>query len=880
MIKKGLIGALLAVTCLVTACSSQGGAPNKEADQAVSAQQDSEKLTQETADTADTEQASEAAAEQAADGTSSEAAAPANGSAGMYEDERGWYVLYDQELFTVESEKDGVKFHYTGEAVGDNYVEIRYIPDKQPREILTEEVEELVEEWEPDEDEMIRDEGFLFEDKWCYTAVVRYSEDERDTTVQLQSAEFNGGVILTKMVVGMTDENILEGSMNDSMWNILDSLTFYDYQPQTELDYVPGIYSLAETGAEAPERNDAENKAGGADTTEEATAAGTADGEETAAEMEPEDSAETAAEAAEAETDGAEADGRETENNAGTEQEAVDPVNQIILKKDHTGSLVSQDAQNAIQVLWGSTLLTEKNTERTYEYTIEGDSLYLNLNGKWCRYDKTEEIEEIENRLDDPEYLDRLNGEIDTLYHDAEGRTGRIHKMQAFILELALHAKSQNPDFKIIGQNAPFLAYNDGTFEKGDQSYMKDLVDGWGAEGIVGKDKSLTPSVFQRIYVDQVKKGKFVSDTTTVQSEEQLANYLARANAWGIIPYPKLGGELAQEVLPGQRWANNGDYFWVEDPSKLGIEDRFDGKRDVKNLTDARTYLYNINGRPYDNWKDWDKEEKEFEKGDGDRTRILDSYSCGLLIPSKNGKYTPVGDDPEEVAEIVNEYGDKWDWWWREAGLDEDAGRETWLNAIRNSDYDVVFIDSFYNHRARPENQTPLTPEEVESLKTKPDGGRRQVISYLAIGTAEQNRWYCQDDWIWVDPKNKNSFYSMKAGKVRERGTNSIYIPFKDSISAKSAENTAEPPSWLAFDFGDDYPEEAVVQWWHKDWRDIIINGGSQYAHKTTGDNTSSIDRILAQGFDGVYLDNIDSCIDSNWEAFDAYWKDHGGIPE
>ena len=192
----------------------------------------------------------------------------------------------------------------------------------------------------------------------------------------------------------------------------------------------------------------------------------------------------------------------------------------------------------------------------------------------------------------------------------------------------------------------------------------------------------------------------------------------------------------------------------------------------------------------------------------------------------------------------------------------------------------MIYIDSFYNHRARPENQTPLTPEEVESLKTKPDGGRRQVISYLAIGTAEQNRWYCQDDWIWVDPKNKNSFYSMKAGKVRERGANSIYVPFMDSISAKSAENTAEPPTWLAFDFGDDYPEEAVVQWWHKDWRDIIINGGSQYKHKTTGDNTSSIDRILEQGFDGVYLDNIDSCIDSNWEAFDAYWKDHGGIPE
>ena len=78
MIKKELIGALLAMTCLVTACGSQGAAPNNGADQAVSAQQDSEQPTQEAADTADTEQASEAASEQAADGASSETAAPAN----------------------------------------------------------------------------------------------------------------------------------------------------------------------------------------------------------------------------------------------------------------------------------------------------------------------------------------------------------------------------------------------------------------------------------------------------------------------------------------------------------------------------------------------------------------------------------------------------------------------------------------------------------------------------------------------------------------------------------------------------------------------------------------------------------------------------------
>ena len=51
--------------------------------------------------------------------------------------------------------------------------------------------------------------------------------------------------------------------------------------------------------------------------------------------------------------------------------------------------------------------------------------------------------------------------------------------------------------------------------------------------------------------------------------------------------------------------------------------------------------------------------------------------------------------------------------------------------------YDVIYIDSFYNHRALPDSQTPLTRAEVESLKHKPDGSRRQVIAYLSVGSAE-----------------------------------------------------------------------------------------------------------------------------------------------
>lgn len=461
--------------------------------------------------------------------------------------------------------------------------------------------------------------------------------------------------------------------------------------------------------------------------------------------------------------------------------------------------------------------------------------------------------------------------EIAQLYASDPGLVGRTHKMQAFIMELALHAKLRNPDFKIIPQDGINLAFVDGDVDKGLQESLISLVDGWGIEGMVGNKESLEPNETQQKYMKLVEAGLYVSDTTTCRTQEQLDNYYARAKAWGIIPYPRIGGELAQTLFPGWRWATNGDYFWVDKPQDIGLGDRADGSRDVVELTDAKNYLYNINGRPYDAWDTWDAEEAAFEKGDGDRTRITDSYGCGLLVPSKGGQYTPIGEDEDDatVAQAITVYGEEWDWWWRKAGLDENAGRETWLKALRESDYDVIYIDSFYNHRARPENQTPLTREEIDSLKYKPDGGRRQIIAYLSIGSAEQNRWYCQDDWVWVDPANKNSTVSMKAGK----GNSTSYTPFTPPEGESGA------PQWLAFGYGGNYPEEAIVQWWHPEWRDIIINGGGKYAHKTTGDNTSSIDRIIDQGFDGVYLDNVGVYSRSSWSSYESYWLKHGGIP-
>jgi len=85
-----------------------------------------------------------------------------------------------------------------------------------------------------------------------------------------------------------------------------------------------------------------------------------------------------------------------------------------------------------------------------------------------------------------------LKAEINQLYASEPGLVGRTHKMQAFIMELALHAKSRNPDFKIIPQDGINLAFIDGDWNKGVQKGLISLVDGWEIEGMVGTASGTT----------------------------------------------------------------------------------------------------------------------------------------------------------------------------------------------------------------------------------------------------------------------------------------------------------------------------------------------------------------------------------------------------
>lgn len=124
--------------------------------------------------------------------------------------------------------------------------------------------------------------------------------------------------------------------------------------------------------------------------------------------------------------------------------------------------------------------------------------------------------------------------------------------------------------------------------------------------------------------------------------------------------------------------------------------------------------------------------------------------------------------------------------------------RSSFLAAIRETNYDLLIIDAFFEDLA-------LTPAEIASLKPKKNGGTRLVIAYMSIGEAEEYRYYWQSEW-------------------------------KD-----------HPPAWL-IEENPDWPGNYKVHYWDPEWQAIIY-----------GNRDSYLAKILAAGFDGVYLDLIDA---------------------
>jgi len=134
----------------------------------------------------------------------------------------------------------------------------------------------------------------------------------------------------------------------------------------------------------------------------------------------------------------------------------------------------------------------------------------------------------------------------------------------------------------------------------------------------------------------------------------------------------------------------------------------------------------------------------------------------------------------------------------------------------------------------------------LSALKRKPDGSRRIVLAYLSIGEAESYRGYWQK--TWTQAASEPAASEPHAEIVPIGGTRVLASAPRDEAARRWPAQTPTPaaPAWL----GQENPQwrgNFVVRFWDPGWRAIL-----------SGSSTAVIDRLIAVGFDGVYLDRAD----------------------
>ena len=130
------------------------------------------------------------------------------------------------------------------------------------------------------------------------------------------------------------------------------------------------------------------------------------------------------------------------------------------------------------------------------------------------------------------------------------------------------------------------------------------------------------------------------------------------------------------------------------------------------------------------------------------------------------------------------------------------SGKEAYLEALGQTGYDALVIDLYYG-------DAPLTKTDVDRLRQKPQGGRRQVFAYMSVGEAADYRPYWQDAW------------------------------------------NQKRPDWLC-DPNPAWPGSYKVRYWSPQWKQILYGRDDAY-----------LDQIMKAGFDGAFLDVIDA-----WQYF------------
>ncbi len=162
----------------------------------------------------------------------------------VYESQDGWSVHYHENTIKCNaSNAHAVKFIDTTSKDNNNYIQISYISNKQPEEVLA----EITSVW-GNEMNVNRSQNYFpgTKDKWAYWRVLDEKTEDRQTVKTAVAAEYNDGVLLLESVEHKSGNETQDTALSDTFSNLINSISYKDFKPQTIYDYVPGTY-LPET---------------------------------------------------------------------------------------------------------------------------------------------------------------------------------------------------------------------------------------------------------------------------------------------------------------------------------------------------------------------------------------------------------------------------------------------------------------------------------------------------------------------------------------------------------------------------------------------------------------------------------------------------------
>mgnify|MGYP000000839527 FL=1 len=92
------------------------------------------------------------------------------------------------------------------------------------------------------------------------------------------------------------------------------------------------------------------------------------------------------------------------------------------------------------------------------------------------------------------------------------------------------------------------------------------------------------------------------------------------------------------------------------------------------------------------------------------------------------------------------------------------ADKNDFIEAVRASNYDVVVIEPYFRQRQ------PFTPEEINAMKYKKNGTRRQLLARFSVTEAKDTDYYWNNSWKIGSPD-----WLVRASFVEPRGVITRY---------------------------------------------------------------------------------------------------------